>query len=1197
MLRKLHVLLFVCLMVNPMLFGQIVFQESVVDTTNSFSISTVNLSNGQYSVRANYSGDFDGDGDIDLLPKSNPLLWIENTDGLGDLSVQHLIDDGVGAVKALSVNDIDGDGDLDILIAENNFPDDIIGWYENTDGLGNFSAKQTISTQVDNLSTLYIKDLDGDTDLDVISASIGNGEIAWYENTDGQATFGPQQLITTASFSSTTQYIEVVSADFDGDLDNDILFAANGSPDQAVYWIENTDGSGTFANIEEVIDVFGGMFYLKLADLDDDGDIDVYGQNSFDGLLSITNDGSGNFSFGNMFSTSYDGYTGFAQAFDVDGDTDLDMFGFVRNDDDVNEIGVIWFENTDAQGAFSNEQIIETINFTTLNPRFDVADFDGDGNSDLICHNVDGFELSWKKNEMTSGTFGNSQGIIYDLKGVRDAISIDVDGDADKDIVFTSYENNTLGWYENLDGLGTYGSQIVISASMNGGDWITSTDIDDDGDVDLIGASRVDDRVVWYENDGSGNFVQSEISNTANGARFLIAVDINGDDAIDVVSLEEFGDAIVWYENTDGFGGFGPKQIIIDSLDDIKSFDLGDLDDDGDLDLIISESLSWMSNDGSGSFSAPQSITSTNNGAVKIADLDDDGDIDIITSDPFGWHENEDGLGTFGEFQLIDDQVFSNDDLLIADIDGDGNLDVLNSFLVSNSNYEVKFYKNYGGVFSPGSTIGFTDDRLSALFVDDLDGNGTEDVLYATDKLTNGSGKIAWFRNVGELNNQISGTVTYDADLDGCDVNDLNVSNVMVAAGNSGASFTTFTDNNGAFLLDVNQGDLITTITPNLPDYFTLSPMFHNSSFDGENDIDDMANFCITPNATTSDLNISLYPLSPPRPGFDTSYEIVYNNIGTTTLSGTVDMAFDSTKMQYVTASEAPVSQSGNTISFDFIDLLPFESRSIVVEFSVFTPPTTNINDVVNTVVSVSPMSGDITEDDNTYTLEQTVIDSYDPNDIIVLEGEQILLEQTDDYLHYIIRFQNTGTAEAINVRVTNIIDPKLEWFSLQLESLSHDGRLDIEDGIQATFTFENIMLPSVNDDEAGSNGYIAYKIKPSSGAIVGDVFSNSASIFFDFNSAIVTNTVTTEVVDALSVNEIQDQSLVLFPNPTKGIFSIKSTLLIDKLTITDVNGRLVKVFTRVNNETISVEDLNSGIYVVKMISGEHTTVRKLIKN
>jgi len=60
------------------------------------------------------------------------------------------------------------------------------------------------------------------------------------------------------------------------------------------------------------------------------------------------------------------------------------------------------------------------------------------------------------------------------------------------------------------------------------------------------------------------------------------------------------------------------------------------------------------------------------------------------------------------------------------------------------------------------------------------------------------------------------------------------------------------------------------------------------------------------------------------------------------------------------------------------------------------------------------------------------VIGAFDPNDINVLEGSEILYEEADNYLHYVIRFQNTGNAEAINVRVENLLDERLDWSSFQ---------------------------------------------------------------------------------------------------------------------------------------------------------------------
>ena len=1197
MIKTLRLIILVFLSTSSFVFGQIVFQETVIDTTNTFSIG-LNTASGTYWRDAVKLADMDGDGDMDVLTKSNPLVWIENIDGQGDLTVQHIIDEELSGVKAIEAVDIDGDGDIDIVLASSDLSSDIIAWYENMDGLGNFGPKQSITTQVNGVAAIYINDLDGDADLDILSSSIGDGKIAWYKNTDGQATFGSQQLIATASISSTTQYIEVVAGDIDGDTDNDVLFAAKGSPDQIVYWVENTSGLGDFGSPQEAFNVFGGMSGVRLADLDNDGDLDAFGQNGFDGLISFANDGSGNFSFFNSFTTNYDFFVGFTQLFDVDGDNDLDMFGIARNDGiDSNAGAMVWFENTDGQGAFSTEQFIRNVNYTSFSSRLAVADVDGDNLKDLVVANLDGYELSWNKNQSGSVYFEDSQQIILDLRELKAIISADLDNDGDQDLIYAS-SNSKLSWYENLDTLGNFGPQQLISVSSFTFQSVVAKDLDGDNDLDLIVVARDEDKLIWYENDGSGQFSVGEIiSDITLNPEFVRVFDVDGDTDNDVVCLDDFGDRIVWYENTNGLGNFGSAQLIIDTIDNNKPFDYGDIDGDGDIDLFINQPLSWLSNDGNGNFSAPQLVVSSNEDAIKLSDIDGDGDLDVFTSDPIGWYENEDGFGTFGEFQLVNDSSFAKDYIVFTDIDNDNDLDVVLGLLAGINDDRIVYFKNYNGVFSSSITIGHTNQKLNDIYATDLNTDGTNDILYITSEFgsNSASGKIAWFRNFGVLENQINGTVIYDADSNGCDGNDNGIPNIWIGSGSSSASFSTFTNSDGAFSIDVGQGGYTTLITPSLPDYFSISPPIHSSNFEGNNEVDNAANFCVTPTQVANDLNISLYALSDPRPGFDTSYEIIYNNIGTTTLSGTVDLVYDNTKMQFVSASVSPDVQTTDMLSFDYSNLSPFESRSILVDFNVFTPPTTNIDDVITTTVNISPVSGDNTEDDNTYVLHQTVIGSYDPNDILVLEGEQIVLEQTDDYLHYIIRFQNTGSAEAVNVRVTNLLDPNLEWFTFQIESLSHEGRVIVEDGIQATFSFDNIFLPSVSQNEAASNGYIAYKIKPKPGAVIGDVYYNDAAIYFDFNPPIFTNTVSTEVVDALSVVDFDASKALLFPNPSSDLVSIRSNEPINKIILIDVNGRPIK--TILNRDEFSVSDLSKGLYFVRIDSGNTTVIKKLIKN
>ena len=75
-----------------------------------------------------------------------------------------------------------------------------------------FGVQQVITTATDGAESVYATDLDGDGDMDVLSASSGDDKIAWYENL-GSGNFGPQQVITTAADGATSVY----AADLDGD--------------------------------------------------------------------------------------------------------------------------------------------------------------------------------------------------------------------------------------------------------------------------------------------------------------------------------------------------------------------------------------------------------------------------------------------------------------------------------------------------------------------------------------------------------------------------------------------------------------------------------------------------------------------------------------------------------------------------------------------------------------------------------------------------------------------------------------------------------------------------------------------------------------------------------------------------------------------------------------------------------------------
>ena len=145
-------------------------------------------------------------------------------------------DIATSADGALSVfaADMDGDGDMDILSAS--YSDDTIAWYENDGNANPTWTAADIATSADGAYSVFAADMDGDGDMDIVSASYDDDTIAWYEN-DGNAnpTWTAADIATSADGATS-----VFAADMDGDGDMDILSASYS--DDTIAWYEN-DGN------------------------------------------------------------------------------------------------------------------------------------------------------------------------------------------------------------------------------------------------------------------------------------------------------------------------------------------------------------------------------------------------------------------------------------------------------------------------------------------------------------------------------------------------------------------------------------------------------------------------------------------------------------------------------------------------------------------------------------------------------------------------------------------------------------------------------------------------------------------------------------------------------------------------------------------------------------------------------------------
>lgn len=357
--------------------------------------------------------------------------------------------------------------------------------------------------------------------------------------------------------------------------------------------------------------------------------------------------------------------------------------------------------------------------------------------------------------------------------------------------------------------------------------------------------------------------------------------------------------------------------------------------------------------------------------------------------------------------------------------------------------------------------------------------------------------------------------------------------------------------------------------------------------------------FCLTAAGVHQDLEITMGSTIPARPGFNAVYILNYKNKGTETMSGTVNLQFNDNLMDFVGALPGVATQGTGTLDWAYTDLLPLETRSIEVTMNINTPtetPAVNIGDPLNFTATVFPVAGDETPVDNVFQFQQLVVGSFDPNDITCQEGATIGVEQVGDYLHYLIRFQNSGNFYAENVVVKDVInESNFDMSTFELIGTSHPQETRITDNM-LEFIFEGINLPAEADDEPGSHGFVAFKVKTMNGLSVGDSVSQSADIFFDFNFPIITNNAVT-TVSALGVNQFDDTAVAIYPNPAKNTVTISSNDTIKSVRLFDLQGRLLESRQADSSRfTLDISSRTKGIYVLRIESNSGIKTERLVK-
>ncbi len=444
---------------------------------------------------------------------------------------------------------------------------------------------------------------------------------------------------------------------------------------------------------------------------------------------------------------------------------------------------------------------------------------------------------------------------------------------------------------------------------------------------------------------------------------------------------------------------------------------------------------------------------------------------------------------------------------------------------------------------------------------------------------------------VDDNNNGIkdSGELDFDA---GSFVYQLNDSTVNQYGISNNGSYYIF-DSNPA-----NSYDLSFVVNNDLSAYYTSS-VIHNNVMLPAGSGPNHLYFPVINVQPHKDIQVSLNPSGQPRPGFLYTNIIAYKNNSVQTIANGTLTFTKGSNVTVASVSEAGATLTASGFTYSFVTLAPFETRYINVSLLVPTIPTVALGDLITNSVTIE-IDNDTNTSNNAATLTQAIVGSYDPNDKIESHGGKIVHSNftANDYLYYTIQFENTGTAAAEFIRVEDLLDADLDETSFEMISASHPVNTK-RDGNQLTWHFYDVNLPPTSLNPTGSHGYINFRIKPKAGYAIGDIIPNFASIYFDYNPPIVTETFNTEFVQSMGISTFSNNSVSVYPNPATDVVTITNSSggEISKVAIYDILGK--KIYTLPNSLpiiTIDVSRFAKGMYLIELSSGSNTKViKKLI--
>ncbi len=408
--------------------------------------------------------------------------------------------------------------------------------------------------------------------------------------------------------------------------------------------------------------------------------------------------------------------------------------------------------------------------------------------------------------------------------------------------------------------------------------------------------------------------------------------------------------------------------------------------------------------------------------------------------------------------------------------------------------------------------------------------------------------------------------------------------------------FYTLSDRDGNYAITVPLGEY-TVATEQRPVWKQVCPAdVHQVKLSEKGEESANNDFAVQPEADVKALRVSVVG-SLARPGFEMTYRIFLENVGTLPYSGTI--VFEHSNILQEFSSDPAADRYASPVAeWDIDNMAVDEVRIIDVKLKVPADEKLLGTEICAYVSAETDTNNDELARDKRDEFCQDIRGAYDPNDIRVLPAGDITPVETE--LTYIIRFQNTGNEPAVNVRVEDELGEMFDLRTLKVGAASHDYILSVSENGKLEWRFENIMLPGKEVNESASQGYIKFKVSLRDGLPIGSEISNQAAIYFDFNSPVITNTVTTRIVSSSTSVDFDEDGLGLrlYPNPVT-----------DKLVLrfgSPVTG-LVKIHTmigesthapvkleNVSQHTLDLRGLGAGTHLVSVQTAQGVVMKQI---